>query len=66
VPPLQVDIPCSGHAPLIMDELRKVDGVTGVRYQFPNSFQVTYDTSKLTVQQMLSLPVFREFPARLK
>jgi len=49
-----------------MDELRKVDGVTGVRYQFPNSFQVTYDTSKLTVQQMLSLPVFREFPARLK
>ncbi len=63
---LQVNIPCSGHAPLIMDELRKVDGVTGVRYQFPNSFQVTYDTSKLTVQKILAIDVFKEFPARVK
>lgn len=63
---LQVNIPCSGHAPLIMDELRKVDGITGVRYQFPNLFQVTYDTSKLTVQKILAIDVFKEFPARVK
>ncbi len=62
---LQVDIPCPGHAPLIKDELGKLDGITGVRYQFPNSFQVTYDASRLTVQKILALEVFQEFKARV-
>ncbi len=61
---LQVSIPCSGHAPLVMDELKKVDGITGIRYRFPNSFQVTYDASKLTVQEILAIDLFKEFPAR--
>lgn len=63
---LQVNIPCPGHAPLIMDELKKLDGITGVRYQFPNSFQVTYDSSKLTVQKILAMEVFKSFPAKTK
>ncbi len=60
---LQVDIPCPGHAPLIMDELKRLDGITAIKYQFPNSFRVSYDEGRLTVQEILDLPVFQEFRA---
>jgi hypothetical protein len=63
---LEVNIPCPGHAPLIMDELKKLDGITEIKYQFPNAFRVQYDPSRLTVQGMLSLEVFREFPAKTR
>lgn len=63
---LQVDIPCPGHAPLIMDELKTLDGVQGIKYGYPNSFRVTYDTAKLSVPQILDLQVFQEFRAVAK
>ncbi|MFA5764154.1 MAG: heavy-metal-associated domain-containing protein [archaeon] len=37
---LQVDIPCPGHASLITNELKTIKGVTGVRFNFPNLFDV--------------------------
>jgi len=63
---LQVNIPCPGHAPLIMDELKKLDGVTGATYQFPNTFVVNYDAARVTPEKILALEVFRSFPARVQ
>ncbi len=63
---LQVAIPCPGHAPLIIDELRRVDGVLGVRYQSPNLFQVRYDPARLTVDRILAQEVFKSFPAQVR
>lgn len=63
---LQVSIPCPGHAPLINDELKTLDGVTAIRYQYPNSFRVSYDPAKITVEDILSLEVFKEFSARVR
>jgi copper chaperone CopZ len=60
---LQVDIPCSGHAPLISDELKKVSGVTNVKFDFPNYFEVSYDSTKTSKQQILSLDVFNTYKA---
>jgi len=60
---LQVNIPCSGHASLITDELKKVDGVTSVKFSFPNIFDVTYDSTKTSKQQILSLEVFNSYKA---
>ena len=60
---LQVNIPCSGHAPLITDELKKISGVTNVRFDFPNFFEVNYDPAKTTKQQILSLDVFNTYKA---
>ena len=60
---LQVSIPCSGHASLITDELKKVDGVTGVKFSLPNIFDVTFDSAKATQQQILSLDVFKSYQA---
>jgi copper chaperone CopZ len=60
---LQVDIPCSGHAPLITEELKKINGITNVKFSFPNLFDVSYDSTKTTKQQILSLDVFNTYKA---
>ncbi len=62
---LQVEIPCSGHAPLISSELRKLSGVTSVAFQFPNFFDVTFDSAKTTKQQLLSIEVFKTYSAKV-
>jgi len=60
---LQVDIPCSGHATLISGDLKTVSGVTGVQFSLPNVFEVTYDSSKTSKQQILALDVFKTYKA---
>ncbi|MFH8080310.1 MAG: copper ion binding protein [Candidatus Aenigmatarchaeota archaeon] len=60
---ISVDIPCSGHAPLIVDELKKLNGVNNVKFDFPNIFVIYYDNTKTTKQDILSLDVFKEYPA---
>ena len=56
---LQVDIPCPGHAPLISGELKTIEGITGVRFDFPNYFDVAYDSEQTSKEKMLSLKVFK-------
>jgi len=58
---LKVDIPCPGHAPLISEELKTIDGVLGIQFSFPNVFYVTYDSTKTSKQEMLSLEVFDSY-----
>ncbi|MFH7903739.1 MAG: hypothetical protein QW409_02185 [Candidatus Aenigmatarchaeota archaeon] len=62
---LKVDIPCSGHSPLVIDELKKVDGIISVKFRFPNYFDVTYDKTKISKDQILSLEIFKNFKATL-
>jgi hypothetical protein len=60
---LQVEIPCSGHAPLISGELKKIDGVSGVRFDSPNYFEVAFDPLKTSEQKILALEVFQTYKA---
>jgi Cu+-exporting ATPase len=60
---LQVDIPCSGHATLISGDLKTIDGVVGVQFSLPNIFDVKYDPSKTSQQQILALDVFKTYKA---
>lgn len=60
---MAVDIPCPGHAPLISEELKTIGGIVGVKYSFPNIFDVAYDSTVTSKGEMLSLAVFREYPA---
>lgn len=62
---LQVDIPCSGHAPLVTDELRKLDGISDVKFRFPNYFDVSYNDNKLSKDEILSLEIFKSFKANV-
>ena len=60
---LKVDIPCPGHAPLIIGELKTISGVEAVRFKFPNSFDVGYNLEKTSKEQILSLDVFKTYRA---
>ena len=60
---ISVDIPCPGHAPLISNELLKINGVGGSEYSFPNDFEVYYDAGLTSESEILSLDVFEEYPA---
>lgn len=62
---LSVDIPCSGHAPLISNELKTLKGVSEVKFGFPNRFEVGYDKSLVSKEQILGLAVFEEYPAKI-
>ena len=61
---LQVSIPCSGHAPLIIDELKKLPEVKAVNYRTPNYFDVECD-SDLDEEKLLNLDIFEEFPCKI-
>lgn len=63
---LQVAIPCSGHAPLIIGELEKLDGVVDAKFQGSNLFKVQYDPAKITVGDILAQDVFKSFKAEVK
>jgi copper chaperone CopZ len=60
---LNVDIPCSGHAPLIISELKTLDGVKDVQYDSGN-FNVKYDSSETTKEEILKLKIFEEYTAK--
>jgi len=60
---LQVNIPCPGHAPLIIGELKTIGGVKAVKFKFPNLFDVGYDPEKTSKEQILSLDVFGTYKA---
>lgn len=60
---LKVDIPCSGHAPLVSEELKKVKGITEIKFRLPNIFDIHYDSSLVDQTQILNQSIFKEFKA---
>ena len=59
---MQVDIPCPGHAPLISESLKEIDGVQSVKYSFPKQFDVKYDSTITSKEEIFSLDVFNYYP----
>lgn len=60
---LRVKIPCPGHAPLIIGELKGISGTEGVKFRFPNLFDVGYNPEETSKEQILSLDVFGTYKA---
>lgn len=60
---LKVDIPCPGHAPLISEELKKLQGVSSIKFRFPNYFDVIYNPYQTSQDEILSLGVFKTYKA---
>lgn len=63
---MEVKIPCPGHAPLITSELESINGVEKITYSFPNKFEVFYNSEITDSNEMISLDVFKEYPATIK
>jgi len=62
---LAVDIPCPGHAPLIIDELKKTVGVNNVVFKSPNFFEVIFDPRKISPEQLLGVEIFKTYKAKI-
>lgn len=62
---IDVEIPCSGHASLIIDEIKKNCFVDYVKFSMPNKFEIKYDPSKTTPEKIASLEIFKTYPAKI-
>lgn len=63
---LAVQIPCSGHAPLIIDELKKDSGVKNVIFQNPDTFNVSYDPNQTSPDKIENLDIFKTYKLKVK
>jgi len=59
---LQAELPCVGHAPLVIGDLRAQPGVDAVAYTVPDIFQVTFDPQKISLAEIRALAIFKFFP----
>ena len=62
---LEVQIPCQGHTQYIVEEITKISGVLNVKSIAWNKFQVNFDTTKTTKDQILKANIFGTYPAKL-
>ncbi len=56
---ITVQIPCPGHAPLIINELKKDSGVGSVKFKMPDIFEIKYDPKKTSPEKMTSSEIFK-------
>lgn len=62
---LDVRLPCSGHALLISEELRKIAGVSGVYFNQEGYFEVSFDPDQVNLEQILNTPIFKTYAVRV-
>ena len=62
---IKVDIPCSGHAFLIINEVNKIAGVENVNFRPPNLFDVNYSPENANQEEILSSEIFEIYPATI-
>lgn len=58
---LNVDIPCPGHASLIIDEIKKNTPVISIEFQMPNIFEIRYDPQETSPEKIASLEIFKTY-----
>jgi hypothetical protein len=58
---VQVAIPCSGHAPLVLGYLKQTPGVFEAQYISPDRFRIGYASDMTTLDQILDQEIFRAF-----
>lgn len=59
---IKVAIPCTGHAPLITDELKKA-GAGEISFSVPDVFDIKFDSQKVSREELLGLVILQEFKA---
>ena len=62
---LKVNLPCSGHAPLVTEELKKLAGVININFKSPDLFEITYDSQKISAEKLLSLKVIADYKGEI-
>jgi hypothetical protein len=62
---IHVSIPCEGHVSYITSELKKIKGIGAINYLQNFNFEISYDSSKITKEEILNQNVFKEYHPKL-
>lgn len=62
---LKVDIPCSGHANVIINELKSINGVVLTMYKDPDIFEISYDSAKTSPEKIMALEIFKTYKCEI-
>lgn len=62
---VKTKIPCSGHAPLIIDELKQTSGVYSVTFSLPNTFNIVYEPLKISPSDIISKGALKTYQATI-
>ena len=63
---LAVQIPCSGNAPLIIDELKKNGGIKNINFKMPDIFEIKYNPGQTSPEKIAEIEIFETFKATIK
>jgi len=61
---LSFEIPCEGHAPLVISELESVPGINSVKYISGKNFEVYYNPEIINEEKILEQDICKEFNAK--
>jgi hypothetical protein len=62
---LQVQIPCQGHTQYMIGELSKLTGVNSVKATEWNRFELNFDSTKTSKDQILTSSILNTYPAKV-
>jgi len=62
---ISVELPCSGHAALVIEEIKKNSEVFSVNFEMPDTFEIKYDPQKNSPEKIASLEIFKTYPAKI-
>lgn len=62
---LSTQIPCSGHSLLIIDEIKKENGIGSVNFKNPNIFNIKYNPDITSPTEIQSLKIFESFQGKI-
>jgi hypothetical protein len=62
---IKVQIPCSGHAPLIISELKKDSGIITVNFTTPDIFKIGYNPKQTSPDKIIAMEIFKTYKAAI-
>ncbi len=63
---ITVKIPCSGHAPLITDELKKIKGIEAIKFRMLDEFEIKYNPQITSPEKIIGIDIFKTYKATIK
>lgn len=62
---LEIQLPCTGHATLISDEIKQNFQIENITFNEPNVFSIIYDPTKTSPDKILESKIFQTYPAKI-
>jgi len=62
---LKVDLPCPGHAYLMVGDFEKIPGVNNINFKMPNLFDISFDPTVVSAQQILDIDILKIYQSQI-